>query len=268
MRQAMTIRIVVTLLTCLLIVGCSRSDSPTPYGAGDPAASALFSERERDSEFLAYEHTLIVDTNEDKLADSFKSVTDACAADRDNQCTVLNSEINHGDYNRASIRMRVKPEGVDALANLAAGSGEVIRRSTNVEDLAKTIADIDKRIDILTTTRDRLLELEERGAEDIESLIKITTELTKVQAELEQAMGQSTYQRQRVDMDILNIQFVVEAGRSFWSPIGDSLSSFGQNLSDGLADTIYAIAYLLPWSILIFVVGYLLRKLWKRSRSS
>jgi hypothetical protein len=69
-------------------------------------------------------------------------------------------------------------------------------------------------------------------------------------------------------MDILNILFVVEAGRSFWSPIGDSLSSFGKNLSDGLADTIYAIAYLLPWSILIFFVGYLLRKLWKRSRSA
>lgn len=268
MRQAMTIRIVVTLLTCLLIVGCSRSDSPTPYGAGDPAASALFSERERDSEFLAYEHTLIVDTSEDKLANSFKSVTDACAADRENQCTVLHSDINHGDYNRASIRMRVKPEGVDALANLAAGSGDVIRRSTNVEDLAKTIADIDKRIAILTTTRDRLLELEERGADDIESLIKITTELTKVQAELEQAMGQSAYQRQRVDMDILYIQLVVEAGRAFWSPILDSLSSFGQNLSEGLADTIYAIAYLLPWSILIIFVGYLLRKLWKRSRST
>jgi len=181
---------------------------------------------------------------------------------------VLNSEINHGDYNRASIRMRVKPEGVDALANLAAGSGYVIRRSTNVEDLAKTIADIDKRIAILTTTRDRLLELEERGANDIESLIKITTELTKVQAELEQAMGQSAYQHQRVDMDILYIQLVVEAGRAFWSPILDSLSSFGQNLSEGLADTIYAIAYLLPWSILIIFVGYLLRKLWKRSRST
>lgn len=254
-------------LVLIAAVGCSNSDQAAGFGGQAQLEFARTGEQ-LDSEFLAYEHTLVVDTSEGKLTESFSMLTDACSADRENQCTVLHSEINHGDYNRASIRMRVIPEGVDALANLAADSGEIVRRSTNVEDLAKTLADIDKRIDILTTTRDRLLELEERGADDIESLIKITTELTKVQAELEQATGQSAYQRQRVDMDILNILFVVEAGRSFWSPIGESLSSFGQNLSDGLADTIYAIAYLLPWSILIFFIGYLLRKLWKRSRSS
>ena len=249
------------------VAGCDNSDRIEGF-SGDAELAFARTAEQRDSAFLAYEHTLVVDTSEDRLADSFKSVTDACAADRENQCTVLHSEINHGDYSNASVRMRVKPGGVDALANLAAGSGDVIRRSTNVEDLAKSIADIDKRIAILTTTRDRLLELEERGADNIDSLIKITTELTKVQAELEQAMGQNAYQRQRVDMDILNIQLVVEAGRSFWSPIVDSLSSFGQNLSEGLADTIYAVAYLLPWSLLILFVGYLLRKLWRRSRSA
>jgi len=259
-------RLPLAILVLVGLVGCSSEQSAG--FSGDAELAFVRTAEQRESEFLAYEHTIVVDTSEAKLAESFQSVTEACAADRENQCTVLHSEINHGQYNRASIRMRVKPEGVGALATLAAGSGDVVRRSTHVEDLAKTIADIDKRIAILTTTRDRLLELEERGAEDIESLIKITTELTRVQAELEEATGQSAYQRQRVDMDILNVQFVVEAGRSFWSPIGDSLSSFGQNLSDGLADTIYAIAYLLPWSILILFIGYLLRKLWKRTRSS
>ena len=250
-----------------ITVGCSSSDQTAGFD-GDAELAFARTAEQREGAFLAYEHTVVVDTSENKLAESFKSVTDACAADRENQCTVLHSEINHGEYSRASIRMRVKPEGVGALVDLAAGSGDVIRRSTHVEDLAKSIADIDKRVGILTTTRDRLLELEERGANDIESLIKITTELTRVQAELEQALGQSAYQRQRVDTDILNIQFVVEAGRSFWRPISDSLSSFGRNLSEGLADTIYAIAYLLPWSILIFFVVYLVRKLWKRSRST
>lgn len=259
----------ITILALVSVVagGCDRVDQTAGFSEATDLGFARSAEQ-RDGEFLAYEHTLVVDTREDKLADSFKSVTDACAVDRENQCTVLHSEISHGDYNSASIRMRVKPAGIDALANLAAGSGDVIRRSTYVEDLAKTIADIDKRTAILTTTRDRLLELEERGAEDIESLIKITTELTKVQAELEQAMGQSAHQRQRVDKDILNIELVVEAGRSFWSPIIESLSSFGSNLSEGLADTILAIAYLLPWLILLLLVGYFLRKLWRRGRAT
>ena len=251
----------------LAIAGCSEPEQMAGY-ADTASLSFARTKDQRDSEFLAYEHTLVVDVDENRLAGSFESVVDACAADDDNQCTVLHSEINQSDYSWASVRMRVKPEGVDAIANLAAGSGDVVRHSTSVEDLAKTIADLDKRIEILTTTRDRLLELEERGADDVDSLIKITTELTRVQAELEQAMGQSEYQRQRIDMDILNIQFVVEAGRSFWGPVIDAFSSFGSRLSRGLADTISAIAYLIPWSILIFFIGYLLRKLWRRSRSA
>jgi len=257
-------RLTILALVLASLVGCSAEQSSG--FSGDADIGFARTAEQRTSEFLAYEHTLVVDTSEQTLAESFQAVTGACAADRENECTVLHSEINHGDYNRATIKMRVKPEGVGALAALAAGSGEVVRRSTHVEDLAKTIADLDKRIEILTTTRDRLLELEARGNDGVEALIKITTEITRVQADLEQVMGQSAYQRQRVDMDILNVQFIVEAGRSFWGPIGDAFSSFGQNLSDGLADTIYAIPYLLPWLVLIIVVGYFLRKLWKRGR--
>lgn len=259
-------RLPLLVLALAAMAGCG---SERTAGFSDNAELAFARPAERqEGDFLAYEHTVVVDTSDDALARSFKAVTDACKANTDDQCTVLHAELNHGQFSQASIRMRIEPAGVEALTALAASSGEVVRRSTHVEDLAARITDLDKRTAILTTTRDRLLELEQRGADDIESLIKITTELTRVQAELEEVMGQGAYQRQRVDTDILNVRFVVESGRSFWSPIGSSLSSFGRNLSEGLADTIYAIAYLLPWSILVVFVGYLLRKLWIRSRSS
>jgi len=258
-------RLAVIALAFLAIVGCNSQT----HGFSDSGELAFSrAAAEQGNEFLAYQHTVVVDTSESELPRSFQAVSNACAADRENLCTVLHSELNSGEYDRAEIRMRVKSEGIAALVELAAGSGDVVRRSTYVEDLAKTIADIDKRIAILTATRDRLFELEERGTDDVESLIKITTELTRVQAELEEALGQSAYQRQRIDLDILTIEFVVESGRSFWSPVGESMSSFTQLLSEGLADTIGAIAYLLPWSLLLLAVGYLLRKLWKRSRSS
>ena len=255
------------------IAGCAEREK-TYYGAGDPKLgnaaaadyAALRSEQRESGALLAYEHWVAVDTREAEVEPAYDALLEACRADRENECTVLNSDIDLGDYSRANIRMRVKPEGVEALVSLAAGTGEVVRRGANVEDLARTIFDIEKRIAMLTTTRDRLLELEERGADDIESLIKITTELTRVQAELEELQGQSAYQRQRVDTDILSVDLFVESGRSFWRPIGDAMSSFGDNLSEGLGDTITAVAYLLPWSILLFFVGWLLRWLWKRSR--
>ncbi|MCH9693439.1 MAG: DUF4349 domain-containing protein [Gammaproteobacteria bacterium] len=247
------------------IVGCTSSEFEPGFSA-DANLSMARPEERSEGEFLAYEHSIVVDTSEDLLAESHSAVINACAADRENICTVLNSNINHGRVSSASIRMRVKAEGVDALAGLAAGAGEVTSRSTQVEDLAKSIAQIDKRVSILTRTRDRLLELEERGVDDVESLIKITTELTKVQADLEQVLGQSVFQRQRVDTDILSIHFVVEAGRTFWGPIKNSLSSFGPNFSDGIANWIEVIPYLIPWFVFLFLVIYLIRRFWKRGR--
>ena len=79
-------------------------------------------------------------------------------------------------------------------------------------------------------------------------------------------LGQSQYQRQRVDLDIVNIRFVVEEGRTFWRPIAQSISSFAGNLSDGISDTITALAYLLPWSIIFVLLGYFVRLVWRRIR--
>ena len=263
-------RDILPLLICavLALAGCNDGSVANLYD-GDASQVANFAgqEQRQEGDFLAYQHTVVVDVPEADLSNVFQAVTDACAADRDNQCTLLNSDIVSGEFSRASIRMRVKAAGVDPLVRLAAETGDVVRRNTSVEDLAKSIADIDKRIAILTTTRDRLLQLEERGSDDVESLIRITTELTRVQADLEDLLGRSAYQRQRVELDILNIEFVVDSKPSFWRPIGEALSSFGENLSEGLADTILAVAYLLPWSILLILVVYVLRKLWRLSRS-
>lgn len=260
----MKIQIVVISLACLLVVGCSDT---TLYGAGDPAAFTLFGERNR-GEFMAYEHSLVVDISEDEIDVAYNSVVETCSSAKEHACEVLDSSIEYGDYKFAQVSMRIEPAGIEEIAKAAISLGTVVRRHTKVEDLAKTITDLDSRISILTTTRDKLLALEESEANDIESLIKVATELTKVQSELEQLSGQSAYQHQRVDMEVFSVQFVVERNQSFWKPIATSLSTFGQRLSEGIGHTVTAVAYLLPWSVLLFVIGYVLRALWRRSRSN
>ncbi len=259
----MKTQIVIILSACLLVLGCSDA---TLYGAGDPAAFSL--SRERSSgDFMAYEHSLVVDVREDDIDVAYNAVVEACSSEQEFVCRVLGSSIEYGDYKYAQVSMRIEPAGIDEIAKAAVKFGTVVRRHTNVEDLAKTITDLDSRILILTTTRDKLLVLEESEANDIDSLIKITTELTRIQSELEQLTGQSAFQHQRVDMEILSIQFVVERSRSFWKPIVTSLTTFGRRLSEGIADTVSAVAYLLPWSVLLIGIGYLLRVFWRRRRS-
>ncbi len=120
---------------------------------------------------------------------------------------------------------------------------------------------------MLTATRDKLLEIESRAVNDVDSLIKVASELTRVQSQLEQFHGYSASQQQRVDKHILTIQYTTTQSVSFLKPIFDAFSDFGSNLSEGIGDTVTAVAYLLPWSILLFVIFLIIRRVWRRARA-
>jgi len=218
------------------------------------------------TKFLAYEHYISIDMSEEELTPAYRKTVASCVEDRKNSCTVLNAEISSGEYASASIKLRVKPGGVKKLLESAAGKGDVVGESTHVEDLALPITDNKKRLKMLTSHRDRLLSLHEKAADNIESLIKISEELAKVQSELENAQGQNAYLLQRVNMDIANIRFSVERNRSFWKPVAQSLSRFSSRFSEGISDVITGLAYFLPWLFVIIPAIFGFRFLWRRGK--
>jgi len=216
--------------------------------------------------YLAYEHSITVDVKEENLSHAYETTIAKCLNDTKNNCTILDSKISRGKYPSAYIRIRIKPEGVKGILAFASNKGRVIQESTHVEDLAKPILDNKQRLKMLESHRDRLLMLQEKASDDIESLIKVSSELSEVHSKLEKALGQNAYLSQRVNMDIVNIRFQVKLSRSFWKPIYSALSNFLNNLSEGISGTIVAIAYLLPGIILFVFVFFFVRFFWKKIR--
>lgn len=260
------LKFVAILCGILVLPACGSPENDGVMGySGQTAVSAP---AKRQGEFLAYEHTIVVELDRTGLESAHQDVIAECASVPERGCTILDSNISTGNNASGSITVRVIPESVGSLVDSAGSHGEITTRSTRVEDLATSIADIEKHRQILTTTRDKLMELEEREPENIDALIRIATELTRVQAELEEMEGQKAYQMRRVDLDILYIQFSTSGDYSFWSPIGQSLGSFGEYLSDGIAGVITAFAYLIPWSVFVFVIGFLVRGAWRKARKS
>jgi hypothetical protein len=149
---------------------------------------------------------------------------------------------------------------------LAASGGEVASRNTSAEDLQGPIRDTAKRLDMLRSYREKLLALEGKVGNNAEALIKLSQELATVQSELEAASGVEAGLMERVNMDLLNISIQSRSQRGFWSPVKRSARDFGSNLSEGIASAITGAAYLLPWSLILFVFGLLVRKVWKRVR--
>jgi hypothetical protein len=109
-----------------------------------------------------------------------------------------------------------------------------------------------------------LLELQAKAATNIDAAIKIASELSTVQSNLESVMGEAAYQTKRTTADIVALEFIVPARSAYWRPIRDSLGDFVGNLSAGLSQAITAVAYIVPWLLVVIPAVYLLRFLWRR----
>ena len=250
------------MITAFVIPSCSKT---TKSGSQGGSLDSETNQRARDS-YLSYQHFFTIDTTTENLSKTYKDTIQSCVNDEKFECTILDSRISTGKNPSAQIRIRIKPEGIKDIINVASDKGEIVQESTHIEDLAKPIVDNKQRLDMLENHRTRLLALQAKAADDVESLIKVSSELSKVQSEIELAKGEKAFLHQRVSMDIVNLNFQVEYHRSFWRPIRESLSNFSNNLSDGIAGTVIVTAYLLPGFIVLLVLFVVVRMVLRKIR--
>lgn len=252
------------LLLALSLGGCESSDNKAVESPSTMMKAGLIAQRQANP-YLSYEHSLSVELEKEALAAKYKALTDLCAADRSNNCTILESELSAGNYSYGKIRVRIAPAGVEKLLTLAGNDSEITNESTSVEDLSTQIFDTEKRIKLLQTYQVDLLELQKQAKGDIDSLIKVSQEIANVQSQLEDLSGSNQALMQRINMDIVNIRLSSRDEDSFWRPITDALDEFKGNLAEGIAGAITATAYLIPWLAVLIVLFFIVRFLWRKS---
>lgn len=87
-----------------------------------------------------------------------------------------------------------------------------------------------------------------------------------MQSELESATGKQAALLKRVETEILDVSINAQSEQSFWKPISQALSEFGSNLANGISSAITGVAYVLPWSLVLGVVFWILRRLWRKRK--
>lgn len=248
------------------IFGCSSEHSPLSSSKSADLYSPIQEKQESKNKYLAYTHSITVTVEKTELPAVFKTVIDTCTGDVEYNCLIMHSEQSGGNYAYGTIRLRVAPEGIPKYRSLVSASGEVEQQSTTAEDLTDSVMDVEKRLEMLESYQEKLKSLEQNPNINIESLIKVSSEISNVQTEIEYAHGQKAKLYQRINMDVLTIYLQTKENESFISPIGDAISSFGEDLSEGIAIFITAAAYLIPWVILIMFLVLLVRFVWVRSK--
>lgn len=260
----MNLRVAPWLALMVTLAACSKPERvDSAPGNAVPAQAAAAR-----GKFLAYEHSITIDTAENNVLPLADKLQAACAADVANTCTLLQSSKGSGRNVFAHLRVRAKPAGIDALTKLASSGGDIAHQETRVDDLAKAISDSDRQLAMLRQYQGKLSELENRAGNNLEALMKVSKELAQVQAELEQAMGQNAHLLQRVNLDLLDVQIGARQQLSFWTPVRHALDDFSGDLSRGMSSVVTGVAYLLPWLLAGAAALAGGRRLWRWRKKS
>src|SRR5580698_5220150 len=140
------------------MTACNRNSHLASEPQAFMASQALRAESAHGT--LSREHSVTVEVPESELHARFQRLTDRCSADSVDQCTILQSDVSSGQFPSGLVKLRIDPKAVEDLIGFAVSLGRLEHRSTRVEDLADAIQDTQSRIEMLTTYRKQLLDLQ------------------------------------------------------------------------------------------------------------
>ncbi|PXW65983.1 DUF4349 domain-containing protein [Methylobacterium sp. B4] len=270
------------LPVCALLAGCSDRErepadaaAPAPFVSparqGEAARNA-----DRNAAKLAYRHDLTVGLAPERVAPHFAAARDRCLGEAD--CRLMLSSIRDGggtSQPQAQVQVRLPHAAVAGyvafvtapLPGEAAGDVALIEQATRAEDLTAAIADTGRRLTQLTDYRDRLTALSQKPDNRAEDLIKIAGELAEVQSQIEEAEGRRRGLDERVDTEIVTVNFRTTRARAgAFAPVQEVWARSGPILGESAASALRFTVASLPWLPLVLFAALLLRLVWRIRR--
>ena len=265
----------------LVLGGCDKpSSAPPPPAPAAVAPSQAMRVAASRVVKLAYSHNLQLGMPAASVKPRYERAIKNCLDDATLNCIVISTSINLGEASAganpsATLTVRLPhdalaPFEADLLTPLPGETpGDVVlrSRSTSADDLTTAIADLDRRQAQLMDYRDRLTSLSQRPDVRVEDLIKIESELSGTQSQLEAIAAQKKTLDQRVDTESLSIFFGSRDNvGNVLGPIVEAWRQAGRVLGDSAATAIRVAIAALPWLPLAAIGLLLVRFAFRRWR--
>lgn len=113
---------------------------------------------------------------------------------------------------RVSLKVRLAPGGVDELVSWLDAQGEILSKQIQAQDVSKELFDQELALKNLEQTMERMQAILQRPDLDIESVLKIEKEMTRVRGEIESIKGSRRYLKDRVAFATLDIELERKEG--------------------------------------------------------
>lgn len=178
-------------------------------------------------------------------------------------------------YRNAQLTIRVPAENLEGLVAQVKGTSNVVSYNESVEDVTLTYVDMETRILVLETERDRLLELMEK-ADTMSDLLEIQARLTEVRSALESIHSQLKVLQNQVNYATIELYinqvkaYTEVEEQTVWQRIGSGFKRNLQNIGEDLVDFfVWAVTYspqLILWAGIFAVVIVVLRRSFRKRK--
>ena len=277
-----TITLMALLLVLTMLAGCGASYAKNEMAmempmATEAASAPLYSASDSVTQEVSADQKLIKRVNMDAETEDLEALLPLLLE----EISALNGyvesqEIYNGSsysasyrYRHAQLTIRVPAENLDNLVSQVRGASNVVSYNESVEDVTLTYVDMETRILVLETERDRLLELMEQ-AETMSDLLEIEARLTQVRGNLESINSQLKVLQNQVNYATIELYinqvkaYTEVEEQTVWQRIGSGFKKNLQNMGEDLVDFfVWAITYspqLILWAAIITVAVIVLRR--------
>ena len=287
-----TIKCIALLLALTMLAGCGASSAPAmkqemamemPMATEVAMApSALTGSADSISQKVSTDQKLIKRVDMDAETEDLEALLPQLLAEiAALDGYVESQEIFNGSsyasyrYRNAQLTIRVPAENLEGLVAQVKGVSNVVSYNERVEDVTLAYVDMETRILVLETERDRLLELMEK-AETMSDLLEIEARLTEVRSSLESINSQlKVLQNQvsyaTVELYINQVKAYTEVEeQTVWQRIGSGFRKNLQNIGEDLVDFfVWAVTYspqLILWAGIFAVAILVIRRSFRKRK--
>ena len=287
------IKILALLLALTMLAGCGASsiagmkdemamEMPMATEAASMASGSLTGTMDSVAQEVSADQKLIKRVNMDAETEDLEALLPRLMAEISALGGYVESqEIFNGSsyasyrYRNAYLTIRVPAENLSGLVEQVKGASNVVSYNESVEDVTLSYVDMETRILVLETERDRLLELMEK-AETMSDLLEIEARLTQVRSNLESINAQlKVLQNQvsysTVELYINQVKVYTEVEeQTVWQRIGSGFTKNLKNMGEDLVDFfVWAVTYspqLILWAGIITAAIFVLRRSFRKRK--
>jgi hypothetical protein len=264
-------------ISCLLIVtlvlaGCGRRQetemllsrgrlqAPAELAAAPEIAIAS----NASGQIFSYSHTISLLMARDAIRERYDRARMLCLQERAMRCKLMTASLDDSDAASAHLEVALPHDKIAAYeANLLKpvqkdkDGIEVTSRTTRAESVETQASDTDKKVAQLTKYRDGLAELAKKPNLNVDDFIKVQEELSKTEADLDEALSQKRDIGDRIARESLTIDLTQRFETV--SPLGQAWRDSGDLLTASTADMLRFVVQMIPWLPIMAALFFLLR---------